>query len=246
MNDALSPNQDHLITLNSFEGPLDLLLYLIKKDEIDIYNIPIVSVTNQYIDSLRKMETLNLEIAGEFFVMASTLMYIKSRYLLPKKDRISEDPLDEEADPRWELVEKLIEYKKFKNLAHDIEALIQKTNDYYPRNVSELADDLHKKPLKPVDRVELWNVFNNVLRRLSDKIDTGEIHEEAVTVSDRMSFILSKLKAENHFYFSNLFKKNTTLTMVVATFLAILELTRLGEILIEQNASFDDILCHKS
>jgi segregation and condensation protein A len=246
MNDALSPNQDHLITLNSFEGPLDLLLYLIKKDEIDIYNIPIISVTNQYIDSLRKMETLNLEVAGEFFVMASTLMYIKSRYLLPKKDRISEDPLDEEADPRWELVEKLIEYKKFKNLAHDIEALIQKTNDYYPRNVSERAGDLHKKPLKPVDRVELWNVFNNVLRRLSDKIDTGEIHEETVTVSDRMSFILSKLKAENHFYFSNLFKKNTTLSMVVATFLAILELTRLGEILIEQNASFDDILCHKS
>ena len=134
MNDALSPNQDHLITLNSFEGPLDLLLYLIKKDEIDIYNIPIVSVTNQYIDSLRKMETLNLEVAGEFFVMASTLMYIKSRYLLPKKDRDSNEIIyDDDRDPRWELVEKLLEYKKFKNIAQELEILIAKANDYLPK-----------------------------------------------------------------------------------------------------------------
>lgn len=246
MNDALSPNQDHLITLNSFEGPLDLLLYLIRKDELDIYDIPIVSVTNQYIDSLNKMEKLNLEIAGEFFVMAATLMYIKSRYLLPKKDRIHEDAFENEEDPRWELVEKLIEYKKFKNLANNIEEMIEKTNDYYPRFVSDRNLDLDKKPLKPVDRVELWNVFNNVLRRLSDKIEQGEISEETITVSDRMSHILSRLKQETEFYFSNLFEEKTTLTMVVATFLAILELTRLGEILIEQNASFDDILCRKS
>jgi segregation and condensation protein A len=85
MQDALIPDQDHLIKLSSFEGPLDLLLYLIKKDEIDIYDIPIVTVTNQYIESINQMESLNLEVAGEFFVMASTLMYIKSRYLLPKK-----------------------------------------------------------------------------------------------------------------------------------------------------------------
>ena len=112
--DALSPNQDHLITLSSFEGPLDLLLYLIKKDELDIYDIPIISVTNQYIDSINNMEKLDLEVAGEFFVMASTLMYIKSRYLLPKKDRDVEEATDEASDPRWELVEKLIEYKKFR------------------------------------------------------------------------------------------------------------------------------------
>ena len=115
MQDALIPDQDHLITLSSFEGPLDLLLYLIKKDEIDIYDIPIVSVTNQYIESINQMESLNLEVAGEFFVMASTLMYIKSRYLLPKKDRDTNEIIDDGTDPRWELVEKLIEYKKFKN-----------------------------------------------------------------------------------------------------------------------------------
>ena len=130
MQDALIPDQDHLITLNSFEGPLDLLLYLIKKDEIDIYDIPIVSVTNQYIESINQMESLNLEVAGEFFVMASTLMYIKSRYLLPKKDRDTNEIIDDGTDPRWELVEKLVEYKKFKTIAQEIESMIQKANDY--------------------------------------------------------------------------------------------------------------------
>mgnify|MGYP001168026698 FL=1 len=246
MNDALSPNQDHLITLSSFEGPLDLLLYLIKKNEVDIYNIPITSVTNQYIESIKKMEQLNLEVAGEFFVMASTLMYIKSRYLLPKKDRDNTGFVEEEDDPRWELVEKLIEYKKFKNLATDIQGLIEKTNDYHPRYVSDRTHyPLQQKPLKPIDRVEIWNVFNNVLSRLSDKITQGEINEESVTVSERMSHILSKLNVESKFYFSNLFENKTTLNMIVATFLAILELTRLGEIQIDQNSSFDDILCQR-
>jgi segregation and condensation protein A len=243
--DALSPNQDHLITLSSFEGPLDLLLYLIKKDELDIYDIPIISVTNQYIDSINNMEQLDLEVAGEFFVMASTLMYIKSRYLLPKKDRDVEEPTDEASDPRWELVEKLIEYKKFKNVAQEIESLIRKTNDYFPREFTLTKDSQMNAQLKPVERVELWNVFNNVLRRLSERIEEGEITEETITVSDRMSFILSHLKQTPTFYFSNLFESKTTLNSIVATFLAVLELTRLGELQIVQNEAFDDILCQR-
>ena len=245
MEEALSPNQDHLITLNSFEGPLDLLLYLIKKDELDIYDIPIISVTNQYIESIHNMEKLDLEVAGEFFVMASTLMYIKSRYLLPKKDRDIEEPLDDASDPRWELVEKLIEYKKFKNVAQEIESLIRKTNDYFPREFTLTKDAQMNAELKPVERVELWNVFNNVLRRLSERIEEGVIAEETITVSDRMSFILSHLKQTPTFYFSDLFESKTTLNSIVATFLAVLELTRLGELLIAQNEAFDDILCQR-
>ncbi len=245
MEEALSPNQDHLITLNSFEGPLDLLLYLIKKDELDIYDIPIISVTNQYIESIHNMEKLDLEVAGEFFVMASTLMYIKSRYLLPKKDRDIEEPLDDASDPRWELVEKLIEYKKFKNVAQEIESLIRKTNDYFPREFTLTKDAQMNAELKPVERVELWNVFNNVLRRLSERIEEGVIAEETITVSDRMSFILSHLKQTPTFYFSNLFESKTTLNNIVATFLAVLELTRLGELHIVQDEAFDDILCQR-
>ena len=245
MEEALSPNQDHLITLNSFEGPLDLLLYLIKKDELDIYDIPIISVTNQYIESIHNMEKLDLEVAGEFFVMASTLMYIKSRYLLPKKDRDIEEPLDDASDPRWELVEKLVEYKKFKNVAQEIESLIRKTNDYFPREFTLTKDAQMNAELKPVERVELWNVFNNVLRRLSERIEEGVIAEETITVSDRMSFILSHLKQTPTFYFSNLFESKTTLNSIVATFLAVLELSRLGELHIVQDEAFDDILCQR-
>ena len=246
MQDALIPDQDHLITLSSFEGPLDLLLYLIKKDEIDIYDIPIVSVTNQYIESINQMESLNLEVAGEFFVMASTLMYIKSRYLLPKKDRDTNEIIDDGADPRWELVEKLIEYKKFKNIAQEIESLIAKANDYLPRDFIHSKNPDSGTELKPVDRVELWNVFNSVLRRLTDRIQEGEIHEETVTVSDRMTHIINYLKSTPSFYFSNLFEEKTTLNNIVATFLAMLELTRLGEIKLTQDLAFSDILCKKA
>lgn len=246
MQDALIPDQDHLITLNSFEGPLDLLLYLIKKDEIDIYDIPIVSVTNQYIGSINQMESLNLEVAGEFFVMASTLMYIKSRYLLPKKDRDTNEIIDDDTDPRWELVEKLVEYKKFKTIAQEIESMIQKANDYLPRNSTHFKNPDSDTELKPVDRVELWNVFNSVLRRLTDRIQEGEIHEETITISDRMTFIINYIKNTPSFYFSNLFEEKTTLNNIIATFLAVLELTRLGEITLTQDLAFTDILCQKN
>ena len=245
MQDALIPEQDHLITLNSFEGPLDLLLYLIKKDEIDIYDIPIVSVTNQFIESVKKMETLNLEVAGEFFVMASTLMYIKSRYLLPKKDRGINEINEEGEDPRWELVEKLIEYKKFKNIAIEIESYIKKANDYHQREVYQEKIINSETEIKAIERVELWNVFNSVLKRLSERIQVGEINEESVTVSDRMSYIMNYIKTEPKFFFSNLFEKQTTLNNIVATFLAILELARLGEISLNQDLAFNDILCQR-
>ena len=245
MKDALIPDHEHLITLNSFEGPLDLLLYLIKKDELDIYDIPIVSVTNQYINSIKKMEHLNLEIAGEFFVMASTLMYIKSRYLLPKKDRDKEEIIDDSLDPRWELVEKLVEYKRFKTIAQEIEQLIAKANDYYARDFTNKVIKDSTTEIKPIDRVELWNSFNAVLKRLSSRIEEGQINEESVTVSDRMNYIIDYMKSTPSFYFSNLFENKTTLNIIVATFLAILELTRLEEIKLEQNIEFSDILCQK-
>ena len=116
VEDAIVPSIDYSIRLNIFEGPLDLLLFLIRKNEIDIYNIPIEKVTSQYLDVIYNMDKLDLEVAGDFFVMAATLMHIKSRMLLPKKERFSETEDENEIDPRWELVQQLIEYKKFKNL----------------------------------------------------------------------------------------------------------------------------------
>ena len=244
MEEVLIPSNDFAIRLPAFEGPLDLLLYLIRRNEVDIYDIPIKQVTEQYIDILSSMDILDLEIAGEFFVMASTLMYIKSRMLLPKKDQGSNaDVEDEELDPRWELVQQLLEYRKFKEAAEDIQKLILNSNDLIARIGPKDSLEAVERPLKPVDRVDLWNTFNQVLRRLAERITEGEIHAEQVTVADRMELILKRIQDQSSFLFSELFESTTTLTTIVASFLAVLELTRLGKIHLHQDSAFADIRC---
>tara|TARA_B110000093_G_scaffold173348_1_gene205387 strand:- start:10 stop:789 length:780 start_codon:yes stop_codon:yes gene_type:complete len=246
MQEALVPSNDFAIRLPAFEGPLDLLLYLIRRNEVDIYDIPIEHVTSQYIEILDSMENLDLEVAGEFFVMAATLMYIKSRMLLPQKDQgTNQDVEDDDIDPRWELVQQLLEYKKFKEASSEIEELILNSNDLIARIGPKEALQAVERPLKPVERVDLWNTFNQVLRRLAERITTGEINAEQVTVADRMEFILLRFKQKPNFLFSELFEATTTITTIVATFLAVLELTRLGEILIKQDRAFSDIRCER-
>ena len=244
MEEALIPDNDFAIRLPTFEGPMDLLLYLIRRSEVDIYDIPIERVTEQYIEVLGSMETLDLEVAGEFFVMASTLMYIKSRMLLPKKDQGSnEDVEDDDIDPRWELVQQLLEYRKFKEAAEDIRKLILSSNDLISRIGPRDALEAVERPLKPVDRVDLWNIFNSVLRRLAERIDEGQINAEQVTVADRMELVLLRIKHNDNFLFSELFESSTTITTIVATFLAVLELTRLDKITLKQDRAFGDIRC---
>lgn len=246
MQEALIPENDFAIRLPAFEGPLDLLLYLIRRSEVDIYDIPIERVTDQYIAILASMDTLDLEVAGEFFVMASTLMYIKSRMLLPKKDQgCNEDVADDDGDPRWELVQQLLEYRKFKEAAEDIRRLILNRNDRIPRIGPKEAVEAIDRPLKPVDRVDLWNTFNHVLRRLAERIDEGQINAEQVTVADRMELILLRIRHQPNFLFSDLFESSTTITTIVATFLAVLELTRLNKITLKQDQAFADIRCFR-
>ena len=244
MEEALIPDNEFAIRLPAFEGPMDLLLYLIRRSEVDIYDIPIEQVTEQYIKVLGSMENLDLEVAGEFFVMASTLMYIKSRMLLPKKDQgTNEDMEDDDIDPRWELVQQLLEYRKFKEAAEDMRKLILSSNDLISRIGPKDALEAVERPLKPVDRVKLWNTFNSVLRRLAERIDEGQINAEQVTVSDRMELVLLRIKHNKDFLFSELFESNTTITTIIATFLAILELSRLDKITLKQDCAFGDIRC---
>ena len=244
MEEALIPDNEFAIRLPAFEGPMDLLLYLIRRSEVDIYDIPIERVTEQYIEVLGSMESLDLEVAGEFFVMASTLMYIKSRMLLPTKDQgTNEDMEDDDIDPRWELVQQLLEYRKFKEAAEDIRKLILSSNDLISRIGPRDALEAVERPLKPVDRVDLWNTFNSVLRRLAERIDEGQINAEQVTVSDRMELVLLRIKHSKNFLFSDLFESSTTITTIVATFLAVLELTRLDKITLKQDRAFGDIRC---
>jgi segregation and condensation protein A len=237
------PDADYRIKLQVFEGPLDLLLFLIRKNELDIYDIPIESVTKQYIEALRAMQQLDLDVAGEFFVMAATLMEIKSRMLLPKgQHAIDPNADDEEVDPRWELVHQLLQYKKFKEAAVKLAELVETRQNLMERHVSTLAADLVERPLKSVDRIELWNSFNIVLRRLAEKLVVGEIHDEVVTVSDQMEWLLEQTQRQKSFVFSTLFPDGVTLRRLVATFLAMLELTRLKKLRIRQTEAFADII----
>lgn len=237
------PDSDYRIKLQVFEGPLDLLLFLIRKSELDIYDIPIESVTKQYVEALRAMRQLDLDIAGEFFVMAATLMEIKSRMLLPKgQQAVGLDDDDEELDPRWELVYQLLQYKKFKEAAAQLQELNTVQQNLLPRRLAGSGQETERS-LQKVDRIGLWNTFNLVLRRLAEKLVVGEIHDEVVTVADQMEWLLAKLTAEPIFVFSALFPQGATLRRLVATFLAVLELTRLSKLRIRQNEAFTDIVC---
>jgi segregation and condensation protein A len=237
------PDADYRIKLQVFEGPLDLLLFLIRKNELDIYDIPIESVTHQYIETLRAMQQLDLDLAGEFFVMAASLMEIKSRMLLPKgQQAIDPNADDDEVDPRWELVHQLLQYKKFKEAAAELATLAETRQNLMERYVSALSDRIDR-PLKSVDRIELWNAFNMVLRRLAEKLVVGEIHDEVVTVADQMEWLLVRVQTEKTFVFSALFPNGVSLRRLVATFLAVLELTRLKKLRLRQDEAFADILC---
>jgi segregation and condensation protein A len=237
------PDSDYRIKLQIFEGPLDLLLFLIRKNELDIYDIPIESVTRQYIDALHAMQQLDLDVAGEFFVMAASLMEIKSRMLLPKgQHAIDPNAEDDEVDPRWELVHQLLQYKKFKEAAATLAGLAEMKQNLMARHLSTLSTDDLERPLKGVDRIELWNTFNIVLRRLAEKLVVGEIHGEVVTVSDQMEWLLERTRTQRSFIFSQLFPEGVTLRRLVATFLALLELTRLKKLRLRQDEAFADII----
>ncbi|MBO5254277.1 MAG: segregation/condensation protein A [Opitutales bacterium] len=243
----MDSGSDMAVKLDVFEGPLDLLLFLIRKNEIDIYDIPIAEVTRQYMSVLRSMEKLSLEVAGEFFVMAATLMYIKSRMLLPSDERLhqeNDDDLDADIDPRWQLVEQLLEYKKVKQAANALEDMIDNRQNYGERILTAKDETPAERPLQPSDRMEIWNTFNLILRRLAEKLIHGEIKGENVTVSDRMEFILS-IKEKN-FTFTSLFdSEKPTIVKIMATFLAMLELTRLKRLILRQDAEFGEIYCTK-
>jgi len=241
------PDTDYRIKLQVFEGPLDLLLFLIRKNELDIYDIPIEQVTKQYLAALYAMGEMKLELAGEFFVMAATLMEIKSRLLLPRHQQAVDPnaPPEEEIDPRWELVHQLIQYKKFKDAASGIAAMIDTRQAMLERALHATHQTHSDRPLRPSDRIELWNAFNQVLRRLAEKLVVGDIKDDHTTVVDQMEMILQRILTELSFPFSSLLPARTTLRTLVATFLAVLELTRLRKITVQQDEFFADFVVSK-
>ena len=231
--------KDYKVKLEIFEGPMDLLLYLIKRDEIDIYDIPIEHITKQYLSYLEAFQVLDLEIAGEFVVMAANLIYIKSRSLLPVHQQ-SEVEVEEEADPRWELVRQLLEYKKFKEAAaHLGEREVHQSNLF--SRVPETLDVSSERPLSEVSIFDLINAFQKALKRVNKTEDFREIFAENYTVSDKIEFIIKMTVSRIALKFSELFAAAASRTEVVVTFLALLELIRLKQVSIVQSEEFGEI-----
>jgi segregation and condensation protein A len=233
---------DYKVKLEVFEGPLDLLLYLIKKEEVDIYDIPIERITNQYMEYLTLMQMLNLEVAGEFLVMAATLMYIKSRMLLPVDQQVTDSEEEGGEDPRWELIRQLVEYKKFKDAALQLGQREEEQSNVFARSGDTGVEiDTKDMPLAEVGIFDLIGAFNEVLKRATARSDFHEIMEEKFSVSDKIEEILYTLRDRAEMLFSELFEQASSRTEIVVTFLALLELIRLKRLKVRQESPFGEI-----
>ncbi len=227
------------VKLEVFEGPLDLLLYLIKKEELDIYDIPVARITDQYLEYLELMQLLDLNIAGEFIVMAATLMHIKSKMLLPKDPDQEEEALEE--DPRSELVRKLLEYKKFKEAAGELSHMAAKQKSFFSRLTSE------RSPAEPIEveffeasLFDLITAFTKVMKDIPKEI-FHQVTKDEFTVSEKIHDIYHMMVERPLLYFTELFKNAKNKIEVITIFLAILELIRMKEIVAMQSAAFGEI-----
>jgi len=208
------------VFLDAFEGPLDLLLYLIKRQNLDILDIPIAEITSQYVEYIELMQELRLELAAEYLVMAAMLAEIKSRMLLPRQ----EEQDDEEADPRAELIRRLQEYERYKQAAEDIDQLPRLGRDLF-QTVVEVPDKRFERRPPDVDLKEILLALKDVLHR-ADMFSHHRIESETLSVRERMSLVLEAINSESFIEFSQLFKVEEGRLGVVVTFLAILELIK--------------------
>jgi len=232
-------NNDYRVDLTVFHGPLDLLLYLIKKEEVDIYDIPIARITNQYLKYVELITSLNLETAGEFILMAATLIRIKTRLLLPRDESDSE-----ELDPREELIWALIEYKKYKEAGEILKekALLEERNYIPPSLVRESDNKVDWRPNTTL--FDLLTAFKDVLSANRDDV-FHEINAEEVSVLDRMRYIINYLKAREFSTFNELFADAPIKVVAVVTFIALLELVRTQRVAIDQSRLFAELRVYR-
>jgi segregation and condensation protein A len=232
---------EYKVKFEVFEGPLDLLLYLIKKEEVDIYQVNLTRLATQFIEYIETMRLLDLEIAGEFLVMAATLMYIKSRELLPVDQQAQVESDDEGEDPRWELIRQLVEYKKFKDAAAQLQVLEARQEDVFPRLPGTMDFSSDTPARQPASLFDLVNAVNVVLKRFSRPEDRRDIFEDKWSVSEKIEHLMTTLRDRAAVRFSELFEGVTSRSEVVVTFLALLELIRLKQITALQNEPFGEI-----
>lgn len=226
------------IKLDMFEGPLDLLLYLIKRSDINIYDIPIAKITEQYLQYLELMRLLDLEIASEFLVMAATLLEIKSKMLLPKEEEIEEE---EDEDPRAELINRLLQYQKYKHVAEDLRKRELIYKDIFTRKVDAPSQEEEGELYFEASLFDLISAFSKALKDVPKSV-FYEIVKDEFTVEQKIHDILRLLLNAPRVYLDELFLAAKNKIEIIATFLAILELIRLHEISVQQDQAFDRIM----
>lgn len=230
--------QEYKIKVEVFEGPMDVLMHLIEKNQIDIYDIPIAIITEQYLAYLRALEIFNIEVASEFLVMAATLLQIKSRMLLPKPPKIEEEE-DDLIDPRQELVNRLLEYKQFKQISSLLEEMAESRGKYFFRQKQEFSSDLPLPEGLSID--DLLLAFAAVWEsQLKEPVQTFVSREE-VTMQDKMQDIIYLLRSSSRLTFGETLIRSGGKSEIVAAFLALLELIRLKRIMINQERNFGEI-----
>lgn len=237
------------VKLEVFEGPLDLLLHLIEKNKVDIYDIPIVEITRQYLEYVKRLPKDDLNTVSEFMVMAATLLDIKCKMLLPKE----ENEEGEEEDPRAELVQKLLEYKMYKYMALELSDM-QCEGDKYLYKKPSIPEEV-KNYKAPIDYDELVGdatlaslseIFNSCMKRIDDKVDPirsgfGKIEKEEINIEQKQAFIADYISKNKKCSFKNLLSKQRTKMEVIVTFLVVLELIKTGSVEVRQDKTFGDI-----
>jgi len=237
------------VKLEVFEGPLDLLLHLIDKNKIDIYDIPIVVITEQYMEYIRQLETEDMNIMSEFLLMAATLLDIKCKMLLPK-----EETEEGEEDPREELVQKLLEYKMYKYMSFELkDREMDASKNYYkeptiPKEVAAYQPPIDYDELfADINLGRLHEIFQATIKRQKDKIDPirsqfGNIEKDEINMDEKLIYIQDYIRSHRKFSFRSLLEKSHNKMEIVITFLTILEMMKMGQITIEQDNLFDDII----
>jgi segregation and condensation protein A len=242
------------VKIDAFQGPIDLLMHLLKKNKVEIYDIPIAEVTRQYLNYIANMQKLDLDVASEFLIMAAQLMEIKAQTLLPKEKNDDE----EEVDPRQELVEKLLEYKKYKQLALQLQEFEQEQRKSYTRNVAPLLSGLEFEKSNPLEGVtidQFISAFHKALKKKTKKSDKKEeeqvdtldkLKAEEITIKEQQGYIMQRLVAVgDEINFMDLFSQFSSRLEIVVTFMALLELIKINEVKIKQDNNFDEIKIYR-
>ncbi len=233
---------EYKVQFEVFEGPLDLLLYLVKKQEVDIYDVNLTQLATQFLEYVELMKKLDLEVAGDFLVMASTLLYIKSRELLPVSQQTAaeEDPDDE--DPRWELIRQLVEYKKFKDAAAQLQEREIQQEQVFLHTAPRIEFEPEPSALRPTVSVfDLVAAVSAILKRFQERDQSRDVFADKWSVSEKIEYLRTEITSRPRIRFSELFQNATSRMEVVVTFLAMLELTRLKVLICTQADPFSEI-----